>query len=50
MHHATDGITWKHSPDAVGYEEALTRMEEQVGRILAGTGEECVWLTEHPPL
>ena len=47
---ATDGITWKHSPDAVGYPEALARMDAQVGRILAGTGGECVWLTEHPPL
>lgn len=50
MLHATDGITWKHSPEAVGYQEALASMEEQVGRILAGTAGECVWLAEHPPL
>lgn len=45
-----DGIEWRVSDGLVPYEEALTFMEGRAEAIRAGTGRECVWLLEHPPL
>ncbi|MBD1545870.1 lipoyl(octanoyl) transferase LipB [Roseibium aggregatum] len=43
-------VDWVVSDDLVGYEEAVAEMEAHVARISAGTGNERVWLLEHPPL
>ncbi|WP_346909642.1 lipoyl(octanoyl) transferase LipB [uncultured Roseibium sp.] len=43
-------VEWIVSDDLIGYEEAVAEMEAQVARISAGTGNERVWLLEHPPL
>ena len=45
-----DGIEWRISDRLVPYEESFAFMEERVAAIRAGTGAECVWLLEHPPL
>jgi lipoyl(octanoyl) transferase len=50
---AMDGIEdieWRVSDAPVPYEEALRFMEDRAAAIRAGTGRECVWLLEHPPL
>ncbi|WP_346895158.1 lipoyl(octanoyl) transferase LipB [uncultured Roseibium sp.] len=43
-------VDWIVSDNLVGYEEAVAKMEAHVARISAGTGNERVWLLEHPPL
>lgn len=43
-------VEWRVSDGLVPYEEALAWMEARVEAIIAGEGEECVWLLEHPPL
>jgi len=43
-------IEWRVSDDPVPYEEALAFMERRAVAIRDGTGQECVWLLEHPPL
>lgn len=43
-------VDWIVSDELVGYEEAVAEMEAHVARISAGTGNERVWLLEHPPL
>lgn len=43
-------VEWIVSDVLVGYEEAVAEMEAHVARISAGTGDERVWLIEHPPL
>jgi len=43
-------IEWRVSEAPVPYEEALRFMEERAAAIREGTGRECVWLLEHPPL
>jgi len=43
-------IEWRVSTALVPYEEALAFMEERAAAIRAGTGRECIWLLEHPPL
>jgi lipoyl(octanoyl) transferase len=45
-----EGIEWRVSEAPVAYEEALRFMEERAAAIRAGTGQECVWLLEHPAL
>jgi lipoyl(octanoyl) transferase len=43
-------IEWRVSEGPVPYEEALAFMESRAAAVRAGTGGECVWLVEHPPL
>jgi lipoyl(octanoyl) transferase len=43
-------VEWRHSPDPVGYADAVTDMETRAAAIRAGTAGERVWLLEHPPL
>ena len=45
-----DGVEWRVSDGTVPYEEALAFMERRAAAIRAGSGQECVWLLEHPPL
>jgi len=45
-----DAIEWAVSSEPVGYEIALSRMEERVAAIAAGDAREIVWLLEHPSL
>ncbi|MBA3511011.1 lipoyl(octanoyl) transferase LipB [Sphingomonas sp.] len=45
-----DEIEWRISPGLVPYGEALAFMEQRAAAIRAGSGRECVWLLEHPPL
>ncbi|WP_374525042.1 lipoyl(octanoyl) transferase LipB [Sphingopyxis sp.] len=41
---------WTFSPGLTGYEAALADMEARAAAIHAGTGQERIWLLEHPPL
>ncbi len=50
MNHIPPGIEWKVSHAPIGYDDALRFMEQRVAAIRAGTGPECIWLLEHPPL
>jgi len=43
-------VEWIHSAAPVGYERALSAMEDRVAGIAAGRAGEAVWLLEHPPL
>jgi lipoyl(octanoyl) transferase len=43
-------IEWRISDGLVPYDEALAFMEQRAAAIRSGTGRECVWLLEHPPL
>lgn len=43
-------IEWRVSDRLVPYEEALAFMEQRAAAIRSGSGQECVWLLEHPPL
>ncbi len=43
-------VEWKISKALVGYEEALSAMDERVAGIHDGSAEELVWLLEHPSL
>ena len=43
-------IEWRVSEAQVPYEEALAFMEARAAAIRKGSGRECVWLLEHPPL
>ena len=45
-----EDVEWRASNAPVPYEEALAFMGERAAAIRAGTGRECVWLLEHPPL
>ena len=46
----TGEIEWRVSDRPVPYDEALRFMEQRAAAIRDGTGEECIWLLEHPPL
>ncbi|WP_099826799.1 lipoyl(octanoyl) transferase LipB [Oceaniglobus indicus] len=43
-------VEWITTDTPVAYPEALSRMEQIVEGIHAGTAPETVWLLEHPPL
>lgn len=43
-------MEWITATSPVEYPDAVAGMEAQVAAILAGTGDERVWLLEHPPL
>lgn len=43
-------IEWRVSHAPVAYPDALAFMDQRAAAIRAGTGRECVWLLEHPPL
>jgi lipoyl(octanoyl) transferase len=43
-------VEWRASAGLTPYEDAVRAMEDRVARIRAGTGDELVWLVEHPPL
>lgn len=43
-------IEWRVSGGLTDYEAALTEMMAQQEAVQAGTGEELIWLLEHPPL
>ena len=43
-------VQWHVSDGLVGYEAAVSAMEDRVARIAAGTAPEAIWLLEHPPL
>jgi lipoyl(octanoyl) transferase len=43
-------VEWRHSPELVGYAEAVADMEQRAAAIRAGTANERIWLLEHPPL
>jgi lipoyl(octanoyl) transferase len=44
------GLEWRRSHEPVAYDHSLRVMEERVAAIVAGHGQELVWLLEHPPL
>ena len=48
--HSGNVIAWEIASDLVGYEQAVTRMEELAQGIYDGDEPERVWLVEHPPL
>ena len=41
---------WTRSTGLIDYAAALDDMEARAAAIHAGTGEERIWLLEHPPL
>ena len=43
-------VEWRKSPEPVGYEAAVTWMEDRAAAIRTGRAAECVWLLEHPAL
>src|SRR5690349_2287657 len=43
----TAPVEWVVAPDLVGYEAAVTAMEERVAAITAERAQERVWLVEH---
>lgn len=45
-----NNIEWIIAKEAVGYEQAVTAMEERVAAIRVGEVPEQVWCLEHPPL
>ena len=46
----TDTLEWRISDTPIPYPEALSAMEDRVGRIRENTAEELIWLLEHPSL
>ncbi|MEO1137599.1 MAG: lipoyl(octanoyl) transferase LipB [Pseudomonadota bacterium] len=47
---ADQPIGWAVSPGRIGYEDAVSYMEQRSAEIRAGTADELVWLLEHDPL
>ena len=43
-------VEWRVSARPVGYDSAVTFMEQRAPAIAAGRAAELVWLIEHPPL
>ena len=43
-------VQWEISEDKVGYETALTAMDNHVEKMIQGETGEKIWLLEHPPL
>ncbi len=43
-------VEWITEPGLLDYDSAVSRMEERVAAISAGTADELIWLVEHPPL
>ena len=43
-------VEWTHTSEFIGYEPALSHMENRVAGIISGEMDEQVWLLEHPPL
>jgi lipoyl(octanoyl) transferase len=43
-------VEWRASNQPVGYQAAVTAMEERTAAIASGVAPELVWLLEHPPL
>ena len=43
-------IEWQVSTEPVGYEAAVTAMEERAAAVAMGQASELVWLLEHPAL
>ena len=43
-------VEWRIAEGPIAYPEAVAAMEEHVAAIAAGTGNERIWLVEHPPL
>ena len=43
-------VQWEISEDKVGYETALTAMDNHVEKMIQGEAGEKIWLLEHPPL
>ena len=43
-------VEWITSTGLTPYPAALSFMEARADAIAAGTGGECIWLVEHPPL
>jgi lipoyl(octanoyl) transferase len=41
---------WRIAEGLIPYAETVTRMQDRVAAIRAGTATELVWLVEHPPL
>ncbi|MDT7953081.1 MAG: lipoyl(octanoyl) transferase LipB [Acetobacteraceae bacterium] len=50
MDAAAATLEWQISDAPVAYEAALAAMQARVAAIGAGSGDELVWLLEHPPL
>jgi len=48
--HLVRMVEWKTSQSPVGYDEALSFMDQRVADIQSGAADECVWLLSHNPL
>jgi len=47
---ASTGVEWRVAAFPVAYPAAIAEMQSRIAAVRAGTGAECVWLLEHPPL
>ena len=45
-----EGVDWKISKDLVGYDFAISEMENRVLEIKQNSAKELVWLLEHEPI
>ena len=43
-------VKWTNSTGLIGYDDAVTQMEDHVDLMLGGHAHERIWLLEHPPL
>lgn len=43
-------VEWRVADKPIGYDEAVTVMEDRAAAIANGEAPELVWLVEHPPL
>ena len=49
-HDRLNGVAWEEAAGPVAYPEAVARMDARQTAIRDGSGEELIWLLEHPPL
>lgn len=48
--HLPDSVRLEVASGLVGYEAAVSRMEEEAAAIAEGQAKELLWLVEHPPI
>ena len=49
-HDRLNGVAWEKAAGPIAYPGAVARMDARQTAIRDGSGEELIWLLEHPPL
>ena len=49
-HDRLNDVAWEEAAGPIAYPEAVARMDARQTAIRDGSGEELIWLLEHPPL